>query len=525
MASPFCRSCLSKLRNSSVSHTPSTSIPRIAAAPFHSTSSVYALPTKKSRSQDSGPKFREARSARIKRKASNIKQWETPAERKAQAHRLVLSNPNALNVPLTDFSLNTMTDTKLHGQTLGIPMNLIENLRALRAFKVKQGWNMFRRPGTLMRTETFELANLMTEIKEKQAVEATAKVVTGDRAVGKSVYLLQAMTIGLLDKWVVISIPDAGELVNGTTAYSPLPGSQPTQYVQKTASAQLLERIAKANEAVLSKLHVSSEHPQLKKLFNPKMSLAELATIGSQQPEMAWPVFQALWSELTATSPTGNADSFTPFKPRPPMLVTIDGIAHWMHNTTYKNPDFKPIHAYDLVFVKHFLSLTSSPASSMPNGGLVLCATSTSNNPSVLTFKAGLNHLSTTRSHNNINPNELALEIYGKSDPRVISFFEEAKGLRRLNLGGLSKYETKCLLEYLARSGIMRKQVTPELVSEKWGLSGGGVIGELERLGKRILCLPRHSQLGIDGILEAKPYFPIREPKLASPEDYGYSAH
>ncbi|EEP82869.1 predicted protein [Uncinocarpus reesii 1704] len=202
------------------------------------------------------------------------------------------------------------------------------------------------------------------------------------------------MTRALLDNWVVMSVPDARELVDGTTAYAPVQGSQPVQYVQKAATAQLLDRVAKANEAVLSKLHVSRQHPELKSTFDPKMSLQDLAIVGSEQPDVAWPAFRALWSELTATSatkiPTGG---FQPFKPRPPMLITVDGISHWMQTTKYFSPEFKPIHAHDFVFINHFLSLCSNPASSMPNGGVALFATSFSNNPSVRTFDVGLAEL------------------------------------------------------------------------------------------------------------------------------------
>ncbi|WEW60039.1 hypothetical protein PRK78_005523 [Emydomyces testavorans] len=494
MASSFCWSCFSKLRPTPRTLFPSTSIPRaVAAAPFHSTAPAHVLPPKKSRTQDEGPRFREARSARVKKKKVNIKPTrESPAERKAHARRLVLSNTNALEVPgLQDLSVENMSDARLQGQVMGIPVSLLDNLRALQAFKTSQGWSLFRRPGTLMRKETLELTNLMAEIKGKGKIKAAAKIITGDRFAGKSVHLLQAMTMGLLDSWVVMSVSDARELVNGTTAYAPLPDSKPTQYVQKTAAAQLLERIAQANKAVLSKLHVSRKHLQLKSIFNPKMSLQELATMGSQHPEAAWPAFQALWSELTATRPVESANAFQPFQPRPPTLITIDGISHWMQSTKYFSPEYEPIHAHDFVFIKHFLSLASSPATSMPNGGLVLYATSTSNNPTVLTFEIGLKQLSARCSGVKPTSPDFPLpDPYAKLDARVSSFFDNARGLGLQNLGGLSKTETKGLLEYYALSGIMRERITENLVAEKWGLAGGGVIGELERMGKRVRVIP-----------------------------------
>lgn len=36
-------------------------------------------------------------------------------------------------------------------------------------------------------------------------------------------------------------------------------------------------------------------------------------------------------------------------------------------------------------------------------------------------------------------------------------------------------------MEYWAKSGLLRKSVDETLLGEKWALSGGGVVGELER--------------------------------------------
>lgn len=221
------------------------------------------------------------------------------------------------------------------------------------------------------------------------------------------------------------------------------------------------------------------------------MSLQDLATLGAQQPDMAWSAFQALWTELTTTVPASGADTFAPFQPRPPMLITVDGISHWMTNSKYFSADYEPIHAHDFIFVKHFLSLASSPAVSMPNGGLVLFATSKSNDPAVSTFEICLKQLSARCSDVNPSSPEFPLpDPYEKLDSHVTSFFDSAKEMKSQKLGGLSKPETKGLLEYYARSGILRERVSDTLVAEKWGLSGGGVVGELERMGKRVRVMP-----------------------------------
>src|SRR5436190_19661029 len=133
----------------------------------------------------------------------------------------------------------------------------------------------------------------------------------------------------------------AQDLINRHTAYSPLPNSNPTQYVQKDATAAMLTRIANANASVLSELHISQNHPTLRAPLLPNMSLHTLATMGAQDPNLAWPVFKALWSELTATLQMAKAGGTEPFKPRPPMLITVDGLAHWMTNSKYRSAEFE----------------------------------------------------------------------------------------------------------------------------------------------------------------------------------------
>lgn len=249
-----------------------------------------------------------------------------------------------------------------------------------------------------------------------------------------------------------------------------------------------------ANEKVLSGLQVSREHPALKSLVKPGMTLTELAKLGVQDSSLAWPVFQALWSELTATSP-GNVNP-DKFKARPPMVVTVDGLAHWMRDSQYRSADFEPIHAHDLVFVKHFLSLLQPGGTtpSLPNGGLVLYSTSASNNPTIYSFEVALKQLAARQA--GVAPSSAEFpqpDPYAKVDERVLKLFEAAKPasakeepLQLQTLNGLTREEARGFMEYFARSGLLRERVTEEWVGEKWSLAGGGVIGELEKLGRRL---------------------------------------
>lgn len=177
------------------------------------------------------------------------------------------------------------------------------------------------------------------------------------------------------------------------------------------------------------------------------------------------------------------------FQPRPPMLVTLDGLAHWMGESVYRAADYTTIHSHDLVFVNHFLSLLTQ-GQTLGNGGLVLYATSTSNSPSNYSLEVGLDQLAARQEGvKPSSPEYPQPESYSDADPRVMDLFQASMskdGLLELQtLSGLTRDETRSYVTYFARSGLLREVVNDQLVGEKWSLSGGGVIGELEKVLRR----------------------------------------
>ncbi len=229
--------------------------------------------------------------------------------------------------------------------------------------------------------------------------------------------------------------------------------------------ANLLSQIARANASVLSGLKLSQKHT-LPIPLQSNISLDRLADLGARDPDIAWPVFQALWTELT----TANTES----NPRPPILLALDGLAHVMTTTQYRDAESKPIHAHDLVIIKHFMDHLSS-VRSLPNGGLVIAATSKSNSPKIPSLELALSQMEARASGNTEIPQG---NPFQHVDDRVMQSLE---GVSATKLQGLTKEEARGLMEYYAKSGILRQTVSEALVSEKWTLSGGGIVGELER--------------------------------------------
>ncbi|KAL4934042.1 mitochondrial 37S ribosomal protein mS29 [Aspergillus undulatus] len=501
MVSSFCWSCLTQLRQTPRTILPSpttVTVPRSAA--FHTSAILNApLMKKKSNSQDTGPKFRETRSmkpSKQKKRATERVRPPAPGERKALRKRIVLSNPNALEVQgMLELNSETMVDSRLRGSVLALPVPMIDQLRAVQAFKPTQGWSIFRRPGTVLRRETLEMGRFFDSISGEGEGKGSVvkRIITGPTKTGKTVHLLQAMAMAFTKEWLIVTIPEAQELVSGHTGYAPLSEEEPNLYVQNQATVALLSRTANANKKVLSKFQVSQQHPDLPAV-KPGMTLEALANVGVQDHANAWPVFQALWTELTATSAAPGLEAN--FKPRPPMLVTVDGLGHWMQKSAYRNRNHELIHAHDLVFVRHFLNLLKPGIGkpTLPNGGALLYSTAGSNHPSIPAFEVAIKQVAAR--HAGVDPSSPEFPLpraYSYPDPRIIESFNfptptaAKEGMLSVQeIGGLTKDEARGFLEYFALSGLLRETVTDEWASEKWTLSGGGVIGELEKLGKRV---------------------------------------
>ena len=185
-----------------------------STATFTTSPSLSILPPKRKpgvQKVDKNAKGSKNTFTRKRKKPQNATRARRPeiGERRALRKRIVLSNINALEIQgLKDITAQSLTDESLRGQVLGIPGPVVDQLRAVEAFKVAQGWPLFRRPAMLMRKDTFDMATEIENISLGTQDRTIRRVFVGERGSGKTVMLLQAMTMAFLKGWVVINIPE-----------------------------------------------------------------------------------------------------------------------------------------------------------------------------------------------------------------------------------------------------------------------------------------------------------------------------
>lgn len=210
MATPNCWRCLARpsqriLRPATIA-TPTTTA---TSAPFSTSSFQLAK-------DDGGGLSKHVRTGKKlvlgkKKKKPDPGKPVAPGERKAFRKRVQLSNDNALKVPgLPQLNAENIVDPEAIGSMVSLPDHLIDQLRAMEAFKPTQSWGLFRNPHMLVRKETVDFLKTVTEkVGKKETVRA---VITGERGSGKSILGLQALSAGLLNKYVVINVPEGTDL-------------------------------------------------------------------------------------------------------------------------------------------------------------------------------------------------------------------------------------------------------------------------------------------------------------------------
>ncbi|KAK8203048.1 mitochondrial ribosomal death-associated protein 3-domain-containing protein [Phyllosticta capitalensis] len=448
--------------------------PAACVAPFSTSAPFLKNPNQKKSVSRAGAPEKGKKMTVVKKKApaasQTVKKVLAPGERKALRKRILLSNDNALEVPwvadLDAASLEKDAVDELYGRVVGIPMETVDQLRAVEAFKTNQGWHLYRRPAMLMRKETVDMAKLLSQAQEEN--KTFTRIIHGNRAGGKSTLLLQAMAMSFAKGVLVINFPDAKEFVLSHSHYSPLEGTSPTQYVQKTRISEVLKMIATANEAILKELRVAQKYPVLRR---DDATLLDLVQIGANDADLAWPAFKAFWSEINL--PSNKNDKALS---RPPVLFCVDNVSYIMNKSEYDDRNVQKIHAHDLVIVRQLTDLLSG-ASKFRNGGLVLAATSGSDSPKSESMDFAIKFNEAKKA--GTPPAELPQwSPFKKIDEYV---FQALKDVEPVEVKGLNKEEARTVMEYYAASGLVRRAVDYNLVGEKWTLSGGGIIGELER--------------------------------------------
>lgn len=355
------------------------------------------------------------RSFKQKTSGSNKKTW-TPSKnsgewrnfRKAAAY----SNfqKTAPEVPFNDESLSILKSSNLEKKGMvTYPDDIQASLINLGTFLPQQNNELFKTHSSLLRAETEQI---LTHMNNGDSV-----LVLGGAGSGKSTVLSQAQALAKLEKWVVLHLPRAMALIDGSTDH--VKSEDGDFYWQPMLVKRWFKKILKANKDVLS--------PEATKIL--KAGKADSV--------------DALFEQLEAD---GNK-----------VLLTLDGLNAWTHHPLALNTsaDNKRIYHAKLQLPKLFLEYFSGEKKL---DGAVIAAT-TGNYKMNKTVPVALGRAET--------------HAYAELDEFDPELAERLKNAKPLDVGSFSLQETSLYLQYLERAGLC-PEAGEQFVKDTYLLSGNG---------------------------------------------------
>lgn len=251
--------------------------------------------------------------------------------------------------------------------------------------------------------------------------------------------------------------------------YYPQKDTDPLQFIQPEITKRLVESISNGNKALLEKYRTVQEHRFDISRVPARSPLSAIAP-AIVENESAWPAFQALWHELVHVSD------------RPPILFVLEGLEHLLGLSQFHDPQFKPVHAFELALPRLFLSCLAGralgpnePLPKFPNGAAFIATSGGSNSPTVPAYLAFLAQAFAAAAGAPIpEPDPFNPRAH---DPRLHQLLQ---GLDVLRLGPVSRDEARAVMDYWASSGVLRSAVTEDAVANQCAMSNG-IMHELVR--------------------------------------------
>ncbi|TEB25788.1 mitochondrial carrier protein [Coprinellus micaceus] len=260
-------------------------------------------------------------------------------------------------------------------------------------------------PCSVIRDVTLKAIHTLDKAKGSSSKDHRI-VLHGRAGSGKSFLLHQVVQYAQTQGWVVLYIPRAVTLVNSTNSYTYDIRTQ--TYLQPRASYLTLDKLYKANSALLSQLTLSRELVTEKLNIPAGTTLAEVAQAGIKDKSFtSGPVvLETVLKEL---------ETQTKF----PVLVAVDDFQALFHNSAYKDPFFQAIRPHHLSLPRTFLEFASGQRT-LANGVFIGALTESDTAYAVpLELKDALN----LESRHPVSP-------YDKRDQVKLGYTEGLKGLK-----------------------------------------------------------------------------------------------
>ncbi|WFD28721.1 hypothetical protein MNAN1_003734 [Malassezia nana] len=218
------------------------------------------------------------------------------------------------------------------------------------------------RPRALVRATTLELVRAL-EQAGASGTEAPRRLLIGEPGCGKSTYLLQAVAHAIESKWAVLYVPRAIDWINSSAPYTYSPAH--AVYLQPTLTLGVLQALLRVNADLLSRIRIEAVQ------LDESLSMAA----GTPLDQMVQAAIKEGVSALAQQRALEHALRTLMTQKEVPFLVAIDDVQALYRESQYRDPDYVPLHAFELALPRALLSLVLA-APRRAERGAVLAALS-----------------------------------------------------------------------------------------------------------------------------------------------------
>ncbi|ORX94006.1 hypothetical protein K493DRAFT_352882 [Basidiobolus meristosporus CBS 931.73] len=368
--------------------------------------------------------------APAKKKASSFtKKGRGPAVEKEAVSSSTGKRNELYYKPSKEVNLKEFPDKALDscvGKVFALPAKVVEKLSAI-GYPNYLGaeFESANRQALLYRKDTKELFTLLDESAEQPSQPI---ILSGEKGVGKSALLLQAVARSISSGWIVLYVPAATEWVNGSKPFAKV---EDGKFTQTAFTSSILGQIKDTNSSILAEIPlkkaINIENHQVAEGAN----LVELLEVGIKDQQVSQQVLDAFLNEIQSNKTT-------------PTLIAVDEINAFYTLADYNDVNGRLLPAQHLMLVKSFLNFFSQ-RKTLANG-VVLGATSK------------------TFSRFQSPALEAAL-AEGKSPMNT--------PLRNVEVKTYTKPEAKGLLQYYKDADIMFEDATEDQLNLKYTTTNG----------------------------------------------------
>lgn len=312
------------------------------------------------------------------------------------------------------------------------------------SFKPHQYNELYSKPISLIRkNETAAIGRFYEDCMSGKQ-ESHRLLLTGPAGAGKSTTLaqLQAMALSADESAILIAVPDAEALVDGSSDFRL--NAKTKLYDQQMASKKLIRKLINANKKLLSDIPLandfipiygSKKQQQVQKLAKGEKSLLDLAQTAVHHQTNATYVFTCLMNELA------HQKTY-------PVFLTIDNFTAFVRYgyTLYRDASNKFLYFQKLQLVKTLLDFISGDAKFV-KGGVVAATRGSDPHVSNETIDVGLGLKQP--------------DLYKKThdfDREFAELLLKNGGIKQLAVGKLDVNEIGALLEHMLRCDVIHNE-------------------------------------------------------------------